>query len=493
MSRLPAQSQARNPRSALPVSRTARSVTRPVKIDLTGAPGRADPLAPMVPWGVAAAARGAEPANLAAQVAGDEVWGNGMSGGFGAGGSAGHVPLSDLVDKAGAQLVTLRRTLDDAAAADRIVRAHMTDLMQRMQQGQRFGAEFDQRLVSAGKAAGMLEKAAATLQGLEAVVDQIRNAQGAMEQRVYQKLAEHETSVQARLDAVTARYEAMLARIDGAATEAQVRAAERVDELERGVKADLDALTATIDRRAAQTQARTSVILDSASDRLDTMDRQAAELGGRAAREVEALCEKAARLLGHDPRAAQGAEPAVGSLGHAVARAEELIAGVDDSAVRIAAGRTAAEHTIEKLESVRLAAESVAENGMMRQESLRQSIEAALERTREVDASLQRALVAQADAVQKSDQASTLLLRQREDLGAIAEAGRYHVEQARSAEASLRAEIESASVRSASLKRAVEDVSDQAANLVGLARDVAVLIARAEAVDSVSNGTPGGT
>ena len=469
MSRLSAPKPPHNPRSPLPVSRTARSVTRPIKVDIPA--GVADPLAPVTPWGVEPPTNPARPANLAGEVVGwpaaSDI-------------PAGHIPLSDLVDKAGAQLQTLRRTLDDAAAADRVVRAHVNDLTQRIQQGQRFGAEFDQRLVNAGKAAGVLEKAAATLQGLEQVVDQIRSAQGVMEARARQQMAEHDASVQARLDAVTARYEGMLARIEQAASAAEIRAAERIDELERGIKADLDALTATIDRQAAQTQARASIILDSASDRLDTMDRQAANLGGRAAREVDALCEKAARVLGHDPRNAGSAEPMTGSLAHALARAEEIIAGVDQSAVRIAAGRTAAEHTIERLESVRTEAVKVLNSAGTQQAELSASIATALAGAEAADARLNAALAAQHDAAGKSEQASALLMRQREDLAAIAEAGRYHVEQARAAEAGLRAEIESASVRSAALQRSVAEVNEQAANLVGLAKDVAMLVAKAE-------------
>lgn len=443
--------------------------SRPVRVDLSGNPGE-DPLAPVPGWGV------------------EFVTGNGSSmtaaGTVGTGGA-----LSELVDKAGAQLIVLRRSLDEAVASDRVVRQHLADLTQRLQQGQRFATEFDRRLTESGRAASVLEKAASTLRGLEGVVEQLRSSQAQLEQRMQQRLAEQAEAFAKRMleleSTFQSRLEEMQTRVQDAARASEAQAeqmrqdAERRIELSRtAITERADALMAQVDRHAAQAQARVSLILDGASDRLAVMEEQAEHLGGSSRQRLDELCAQAVELLGHDPRrdGPAPADPVPGSLAHAVTQARELIDTVDDAGIRITAIKSEAAAGIQQMDAARREVEAVIQSTRPVQTELAVRIDEVLAQARAGEEQLRTALEQQRQAAEAATRASEQLSRQREDLEAIGSASAYHVAQAREAASSLGARLETADVRIRELDHAMEQVTLQAQSMVELARRVASLV-----------------
>lgn len=437
---------------------------RPLRIDL----GPADPLAPVAPWGV------------------------GGMGGF----DTDHTPaarsladqhLGDLVDQAQAQLVILRKTLDEAAASDRVVRQHVSELVQRLQQGQRFSAEIDKRIESAGIAAGILEKAALTLRGLEAVVDQIRSSQARLDEQIQSRLAlqaetfakrliEMDERVERRIGELEARHADLLSRAEQATAAIEQKVGTTVDAAQRDLEIRADQLVAAVDRHAAQAQARVSLILDGASDRLGVMEQQALALGGRSFDQLETLCRQAVDVLGYDPRTAgTNPSPATGSLSHAVRSANEVIEDANQAGLRIGALQNGARAMIEELRALEAQAAATIQNAEPMRAELQTRIDAALDRARAASESLDRAVAAQQAAIAQSQETSTRLARQRDDLGAIAAASEHHVSRARDAAGALSAKIDIAGAESARLDTAMADLRAQAESIVAMAKRVATL------------------
>ena len=430
---------------------------RPLRIDLGS-----DPLAPNAPWGVdidhTPASR-----SLADQ------------------------QLGDLVDQAQAQLVVLRKTLDEAAASDRVVRQHVSELVQRIQQGHRFSAEIDQRIQAAGIAAGILEKAALTLRGLEQVVEQIRSSQTRLNDQIdarlaqqsetfAQRLAETDQRVERRFTELEARHAELISRADHAATRVQEKLDSTLHASEKTLEARADQLVATVDRHAAQAQARVSLILDGASDRLSVMEQQARSLGGRSFDQLETLCRQAIDVLGYDPRTAgPSPSPATGSLSHAVRAASEIIDDANQAGLRIGALQNGARAMIEELRELESKAAGTVQRAEPMRLELQTRIDAALDRAASAGQSLDRAVEAQAAALLQSQETSTRLARQRDDLGAIAAASEHHVTRARDAAGSLSAKIDTAGAESARLDAAMSDLRAQAEAIVAMAKRVAGL------------------
>lgn len=464
-----------------------RRTARPLKIDLTP-PGAGDPLAPIAPWGV-------QPA-----------WASGTESGFAGGGST--PPLSDIVDRASAQLVILRKAVEEAASADRTVRQHTVELVQRVQQGQRFAAELDQRLAAAGSAAGLLEKAAGALTSLERVLEQMRTAHVAVSKAIDQRLEKQQQEFDRALADQRARFEQRLAateavldrlaqdhqlRIDQALASAEARTqglaarvgsfaedAERViEERRRGIHQQVDQMVAGADRHAAQVQARVSIVLDGASERLDLLEQQGKRLGIDAQEAIDALCERAAMVLGHDPRSDFASEPRRGSLAERVSRGEEMIRHVDDAGMRIAACRSEAMSVMDRLMEATAQARQIADLGEPKLAELRERIDRAEVESERARLALVDSTRAQQQGADAALRASELLSRQRDDLAAVAEASRYHVEQAKTAERQLREAIDDAAGRGPELERSAREVRREAERLVALARDAAAIAQRA--------------
>ncbi len=465
----------------------ARRAPRALKIDLTP-PHAGDPLAPIAPWGVQPTWPNPDPA--ASQ--------------------GGSPTLSEMVDRASAQLVILRKAVEEAGVADRSVRQHALELAQRVQQGQRFAQELDQRLSAAGRAAGMLEKATGALTALEKVLEQMRSAQAAVSRGIEQRLEKQQQEFDRLLREQQARFQRRLSEIESASEQA-VRAsheraertiaeaerrgediARKLDELSRDAEAvieerrraiqqQVDQAVAAADRQAAQVQARVSLVLDGASERLDLLEQQGKRLGVDAQEAIDALCERAALVLGHDPRSSFSTPPRPGSLADAVSKGESVVREVDDAGLRIAACRGEAMSVMDRLLDAVQQGRQVVELGEPALAELRASMERAMiEGQRACDA-LGESTRAQRHAAEQADRASELLSRQRDDLSAVAEASRYHVEQCRAAEVTLRATLADAEARGPDLERSAREVRREAERLVQLAREAAEIARRASA------------
>ena len=192
MSALPVNSRARTVvgRTGVRSARTPKFVqTAPRDVEF------ADPLAEVSPWG----GEGTGVDGRIARIGDASGFGNGSD-----------VALSDMVDRAGAQLLILRRTLDEASAVNRQSRQRAGELTQRLEAEQELVAEIDERLAAAEGASGTLDKAARTLRALEQLVGQIRGASAAIEQRVSTKLAEQGAAFERRIAEMSAKFEARL-------------------------------------------------------------------------------------------------------------------------------------------------------------------------------------------------------------------------------------------------------------------------------------------
>jgi hypothetical protein len=459
-------------RTAAP-SRTARPIAgtgRPVRIDLTSS----------VPFGAPAGPEWPGESTLGTETA----------------------PLSDLVDRASAQVVILRKAVDEAAGADRAVRAHNAELAQRLSQGQRFAAELDQRIARAGQAAGIVEKAAGALKALESAVTQVRAAQDAVTRSFDTKLAEQERMLEERLarqeslfeqrmarqqevferriGELSAHFEETISHAMSDSEQAREAAEQTLAEHRRAIVDQVEQICAAADRQVAQVQARSSLIVDGISDRIDVLNQQSQRIGTDAQEHLDTICQRAAVILGHDPRSDFTSEPRIGSLADAAARADALVLGVDEAAIRIAALRDDAESVLRRLTEASCAASQLLLERQPHLDALRTSLDQASAQAATMQQTLEDALRQQADAAEKSSQASLVLGRQREDLAAIAEAGRYHVEQCRAAAETLRETMDQAKARVRELDHAAAAVRAQAEDMVALARDAAAIVAKAK-------------
>ena len=409
-------------------------------------------------------------------------------------------PLSDVVDRASAQVVILRKAVDEAALADRAVRAHNAELSQRLAQGQRFATELDQRIARAGQAAGIVEKAAGALGALEVAVQQVRAAQDAVTRSFEGKLAEQERTLAERLARQESIFEQRMARqqeiferrigemagqFEENLSHAIAQSLTRRDDAERTLAehrkqiiAQVEQICAEADRNVAGTQARSSLIVDGVADRIDVLNQQCQRIGTEAQAYLDTLCQRAAAILGHDPRSDFSSEPRLGSLADAAARADALVLGVDEAAVRIMAMRSDAERVLREVNEAVQGAKRLTEERLPGLETLAGSLDQASAQATMMQQTLDDAMRSQKDAADRATEASRTLARQREDLAAIAEAGRYHVEQCKAAEGALRETLAQADARTLELDRAAAAVREQAESMVALARDAAELVAK---------------
>ncbi len=469
-------------RTAAP-SRTARPIVapgRPVRIDLSGAAPFGAPAAPTWPGDFGSVAESA--------------------------------PLSDMVDRASAQVMILRKAVDEAAAADRAVRAHNAELAQRLAQGQRFAAELDQRIARAGQAAGIVEKAAGALNALDAAVQHVRAAQDAVtksfdaklsdQERVLserlarqestfeQRMARQQEIFERRIGELAAGFEQNLSHAMSDSLAARNTADEALAEHRKAITDQVQQICAAADRNVAQAQARSSLIVDAIADRIDVLNQQYQRIGTDAQEHLDTLCRRAAEILGHDPRSDFNSEPVLGSLADAAARADALVLGVDEASARIAALRNDAEGVLGRLIAARDEAARLTDERLPRLNTLRASLDTAAAQATMMQQTLDDALHQQQDAAAKSSHASQVLSRQREDLAAIAEAGRYHIEQCRAAADALRDVLEQSATRARELDHAATEVAAQAETMVALARDAATLVekARTQAAPTTPDG-----
>jgi len=218
--------------------------------------------------------------------------------------------FAGLVQRAAVQIGSLRRTLEEAAESDRLVRERVEELSRRLEQGERFNAEMDVRLAGATGAVTILEKTTAGLRALEGLIA-----------RVHRAKEEWEQSWSLRLDTERAAFEARLLAQDHALERQLAASVQR-----------MDTVSAALDRKAAAVQARCALALDQTEERIEQLERRAADLSGPTLDEFERLFTRAQSLIGNGGHGGAAIE---GSLSHAVSAAELAVTECNDAAVRL--------------------------------------------------------------------------------------------------------------------------------------------------------------
>ena len=213
--------------------------------------------------------------------------------------------ITGLVQRAAVQIGSLRRTLEEATECDRLVRERIADLSRRLEQGERFNAEMDNRLKTATGSVAILEKTAAGLRSLETLLARVHKAKEEWEREWAARIEQERAAFETRL---TEHARTMTERLESQIT-------------------SFDSVCAALDRKAAAIQARASVALDQAEERLATMERRAADLGTDKLGRFEVVFGKAASLLGDTEQP--------GLLAAAVADARSAVTDCNDAAVRI--------------------------------------------------------------------------------------------------------------------------------------------------------------
>ncbi len=245
--------------------------------------------------------------------------------------------FAGLVQRAAVQIGSLRRTLEEAAESDRIVRARVEELSRRLEQGERFNAEMDNRLEEATGAVTILEKTAAGLRALEGLIDRVHKARDQWEREWIDRLDSERAAFESRLNehvrAVDERLEAHARRVD--------------------------AVGAALDRKAAAIQARCSLALDQSEERMAQLERRSADLAGPTLDEFESLFVRAQALIG---RGGSGDGGRQGSLAATVERAEQAVTDCNDAATRLNA---LIGHSVPARESLETAAEAAADRAAL--------------------------------------------------------------------------------------------------------------------------------
>lgn len=392
--------------------------------------------------------------------------------------------LAELSSRAAIQIASLRTSIDEAMRLDRAAGNRAMELAQRLEQGVRFEREMDRRLEAAGRASQVLDHAATALTGLEQVIVELQSARGGAEEslrrelegqkvRFEQRLADVEARAAARLEQHTRAMEATLAQhveaiaarlndvsdqaarsLDAARAGADAAESEarRVSiRIEQDVRTETDRLDAMLQRNSAAAQARVQVLLDGAAQRLDELERTASRVGASSTERLEKACDRAAAVLGYDPRRLWAEEsasrPAQNSLADLTQRAEAAARDADQAVIRLG---VATERAGESESRMTQAIERIGEL---------KSAEILLAQTAE------------------AEQRLTALC---DDLESTATSVRFNLSQAQEAELILGKTIDRARDKVQGLDRAMDQVTDQAQSMVSVARDVAGLVMKAE-------------
>jgi hypothetical protein len=306
--------------------------------------------------------------------------------------------LSDLVDRAGAQLMILRRTLDEATALGNAARRESDALATRLCESQRSREQIEERIRQAGSALAVLDRAGETVRALEDVVGRLRGVREAMADEMERRLEVQRRAFDQQLEQIArvheqrierqervwtdrlARLESLMnerfaeaqqempARIellrDAAVVEIEQACqrlheaggnAERAcDQAERRAREHAERLGAALDRQNAQTDARISLAIDSAQERLTELERLAQRSGQALKERVEELGRHATEALGIDPRSLghqngwrDNAAP--GSLAEVVLHAEGVLHSMGRAVGQLGSAVAGAQTTIERI------------------------------------------------------------------------------------------------------------------------------------------------
>ncbi len=412
--------------------------------------------------------------------------------------------MADLVAKADAQLAVFRRTLEESARVEQLSRTRSAHLSESLDAGVKLVEALDAKLVRARGTEQTLEQAKNALDGLTTLVTQIRAGRSELdgliarharqrkadlEQALADQQAQIESAMKEQRAALDARLEDARAEAGQAAEDvaALVRSAKEeaqavVAGLEEALKSDAGRLSTLLAQRADNVRARLEESLERGQQRLDEIRRQAEELSTAGLERAQAICDRAEALLGvPETEDAERTQEAGGLLG-AISRGEGLISRVDETVLRLAVLADNGDQIREGVEKAIAEGEALSAEHRRQSQTLQAAITEGAKAAREVQASLDASAQQTGEALARADHAAATV----RDLSALVESLQAMAEQqaqrAKAAEHALDKAIARAGEATQSINRCLEHVTTQAGDLVTLARDIARLIERGEAL-----------
>lgn len=367
-----------------------------------------------------------------------------------AAGGSGGLGLSELVDRASAQLMILRRTLEEATALGNAARRESDGIATQIVHAQRSREQIEERIRQAGTALSVMDRAGETVKTLEDVVARIRGVREAMQSEMERRLESQRQAFDARIEQMThelaerlerqeeewvGRFGRLEALMDGRfgeveraipvrIAEVRDRAMEQISLAAESARAKGDGMVAELDRRSAQAEARANIVLDAAQERVMDLERAAERTGESVREQIEDLKRCATGLMGVNGNAIGEADAwrghaPVGSMGALVLRAETVM--------------QSASRATERLESATRDAETITAKAVGESTGIATRLEAALTK------SDGRSLLLEKCMEDATSQAESMMVVAR-DLGALIErahavAGAPAIETARSVKA----------------------------------------------------------
>lgn len=297
--------------------------------------------------------------------------------------------LADLVDQASAQLLVLRRTLDEAVSLTSAAHRQANELASEVAQSRSAGDELAQKLAHVGRSMTVLDKAADGIATLEDVLGRIGSLRDALAADFDRRLDRHKQDFESRLARMDQEFKTACSRqserADAVIAELAARVESRIDSIENDMSRRIDAAesqgtleierglermrdhaqtaerkaaetearmrdtwdrsAAEIDRRSAQAQARTSVLIDSAQQELAALESRAERIAQSADAQVREIAERVNAVTGGAcddwrqsakpgslPELVQHAEAVMTNLQLASGKARELTAGAAHAA-----------------------------------------------------------------------------------------------------------------------------------------------------------------
>ena len=280
-------------------------------------------------------------------------------------------PLAELVDRASAQMMILRRTLDEAQVLGNAARRASDDLASNLAHVQQAQSEIDARMGRAAAGLRVLDSARETLHALDEVVSRIRTVKDGLGQEFDNRLREQASRFERHIEELGREWAARLERQHEAWTQRLSRLErlvnERFEEAERelpsrvellksssiveieqaceevraaagaaeksadgalrAARAESDRIAAGLERLASQAQARASLALDSAQERVQELEQRSAQIEAGTRQRLNEMAHEAATTLGVEVRSLSSEQgwrdrPRPGSLAELVLQAE---------------------------------------------------------------------------------------------------------------------------------------------------------------------------
>lgn len=297
--------------------------------------------------------------------------------------------------------------------------------------------------------------------------EQLAAAQAGFASLIEEHVRQHQVRLEQQREAIDARIAALtetahraMETSAAAATMAQGHVDGAIAKVEEAVRDRCQQLSADLDRQAAQTQARAALVLDEAAERTKKLEETAARVAVVGAERLSKTCDRAAAVLGFDPREVWiGVNPVAiplhGSLADITQRAELAVKNSDEAILRLSA-------MTDRAMGVRGEVEEAVKS---------------VEGTKDLHVEETQRLFAQIEQTKEAEQRLTMLSERFETLASGVES---RIAVAQHADSQLNVVIAQAQSRVQSLDTAMDQATQQASNLVSVAKDVASIVVQAE-------------